>query len=161
MKKINIYSKNKKKFLKLVGFANEVIDILKKLKINPIARGSLAVFIYTKNEQMKVNDIDFLVSEDEFEKVIKELIRKRIRYNYSRKWHVLQIFKPGVKVELDAIHFWQKKLSNNFNYYKFGKSNIKVIGLKDLISTYRKASKTAIRNRAGKLEKYLMLKKLK
>ena len=35
MKKINIYSKNKKKFLKLVGFANEVIDILKKLKINP------------------------------------------------------------------------------------------------------------------------------
>jgi len=98
MEKITIYPKNKKKFLKLLDFADEILKICKKFKIIPMVYGSLAVFIYTKNKNLKINDIDFLIRENDIKKIISNLEKKKFKYKYSKKWHVLQIFKNRLKI---------------------------------------------------------------
>ncbi len=161
MKIINIYPKNKEKFIQLIDFCRKILNICKKLKIKPLAYGSLAIFAYTKNKEISVNDIDFLISEANFKKIISELIKKKIKYKYSIKWHVLQILKDSLKIEMDSIEFWQKDLSNNFNDFNINGLNIKVISLNNLINIYKKLSKISKKNPEEKHKKYLMLQKIK
>ncbi len=46
---------------------------------------------------MKVNNIDLLVKEEDFSKLIEALKEESIKFNYDKKWHVLQIFKDTLK----------------------------------------------------------------
>jgi len=161
MKQINIYPKNKKKFIKLVKFSKLIIELCKKLKITPIAYGGLAVFIYTKNEKMNVNDIDFLAYENDIKKIIPILKNKKIKYKYSKKWHVLQIFENNLKVEIDSIDFWQKNPNKRYKKFKINGLEIRVVNLKNLIKLYKRASKTSMNKPLQYYKKYLMLKNLK
>lgn len=161
MKIINIYPQNKEKFIQLISFTKEILDICKKLDIRPVAYGSLAIFAYTKNKKISVNDIDFLIPQNNFKKIIPELIKKKIKYRYSTKWYVLQIFKGNLKIEMDSVEFWQKDLSNKFNDFNFNGLNIRVISLNNLINIYKKLSEISKKKSEEKRKKYLMLKKIK
>lgn len=140
MLEIKKFSKNEKEFLKLKNFCKKIIIICKKEKIDLILYGSLAFFIYTKNDKIEINDIDFLVKEKNFKKIIKLLELKKINYNYDKKWHVLQIFKEGLKIELDSIDFWKINTKKNIGLNFFGQK-IKILDLNNLKKVYKKASK--------------------
>ena len=161
MKKISVYPKNKKKFLRLLKFAKEILDICRKVNVNPVVYGSLACFIYSKDKNMAVNDFDFLIPKNSFDKIIHLLNENKIIYHYSVKWHTIQIFNKNLKVELDSIEYWQKNLSNKFEYLNLNGLKIKIISLNDLTKIYRKLAKIGRTNRKKKIEKYLMLKNLK
>lgn len=161
MEKKNIYPKNKRKFIRLMKFGKEIVDICKRAGINPIVYGSLAFFYYTKKKDIKVNDIDFLIPEDSFDKIIEILKKKKIKYVYSPEWHTLQIFKGDLKIELDSTDFWQKDLPKNFKRFNFNNLEIRAVALKSLIKIYKKASEVSKDNPEGNRKKYEMLKKLK
>src|ERR1041384_2382194 len=95
------YPKNKEKFIRLLEFFKEILDLCHALNIAPILDGSLAVFAYTRDHEMNVNDVDLSSPESEFPKVSQALEAKGISYKL-REWHVLQILKDDLKVELGS-----------------------------------------------------------
>ena len=126
MKKIKIYPANKKYFIKLKEFAKEILELCKKIGVKPIAYGSLVFFGYAKDKKININDIDFLILENTFEKIIKALKKRKIKYNYSEEWHTLQVFNKDLKIEFDSMDFWQKDLPHDVEV--FGKPRTLVRG---------------------------------
>src|SRR3989344_783686 len=118
------YPKNKKQFLELKIFASEILEICDKIKVKPILYGSFMIFQYTKNKNLKVNDIDFYIREKDFEKLSKALKNKKINFEYPKKWHTLQASKGKLKIEFDSIDFWNKA-KKEFIEIDFGGRKIK------------------------------------
>lgn len=158
MKTISMYSNNKKHFLNLLNFYKQ---LKRKLKITPILYGSLAYFIYTKDNKIKIHDLDFLIRENTFNKIIPILKKHNIKYNYSKEYHTLQVLKNNLKIEFDSIDFWQRNLSMKSNNIKINNTSLKVINLKSLTNIYKKASKVSKDNPKGNRKKYLKLKIIK
>ena len=153
----SIYPKNKQKFIRLEEFCKEIIDICNKLNAEPILYGSLAIFAYKKDKTLNVNDIDLLIPESLFNKIIPILKKGKIRHNYSKKWHTLQIFKNNLKIELDSIEFWQKRLPKTPQYFNFGEFKIRIVSLNTLKKIYKKASEVSKDNPEGNRKKFEML----
>ncbi len=161
MKHLKIYPANKEHFIKLKEFAIEIIDMCEKIGIKLIAYGSLVFFGYTKNKKINVNDVDFLIPENAFKKIIKVLDKNKIKYNYSKEWHTLQVFKGKLKIELDSRDFWQKDLPNDFEYFSFDGFVVKAVSLNSLKEIYKKASEVSKDNPHGNLRKYEVLNRMK
>ncbi len=75
---LGLFPKNKDKFVRLIQFFKEILDICNDLNITPALDGSLAVFAYTENQDMNVNDIDLSCSETEFSRIINVLEERTI-----------------------------------------------------------------------------------
>ena len=144
---LNCFPKNKDRFLRLIEFFKEVLDICNDLGILPVLIGSLAVFAYTENEEMNVNDIDLACSESEFPKIISRLEERSISYKL-KEWHVIQILKGDLKVELDSIEYWYKDLSMICETLQIDNHKIKMLGLQSLREFYRQG----MIDRADKIE---------
>ena len=165
---LNHFPKNKDKFIRLIEFFKEVLEICNDLKIAPVLDGSLAVFAYTKNQEMSVNDVDLSCSETEFPKIISALEEKRINYRV-REWHVIQVLKDDLKIELGSTEYWYKDLPTDRETLQIDDYKITMLGLNSLRAFYRQA----IEDRAKKTDvnekikyealkaKYEMLEKVK
>jgi len=138
MKKIKVYPSNKEFFVRSKAFCEQVLDICNKVGITPVAWGGLAYFGYTKDENTVIKDIDLLIPEDSFEKIIRVLEKKKIRYKYSAKWHTLQMFKNDLKIDLDSMDYWYKG-PRDFKDFDFDGLRVKTLGLEGLMSVYEKA----------------------
>ena len=165
---LNHFPKNKDKFIRLIEFFKEVLEICNDLKIAPVLDGSLAVFAYTKNQEMSVNDVDLSCSETEFPKIISALEEKRINYRV-REWHVIQVLKDDLKIELGSTEYWYKDLPTDRETLQIDDYKIIMLGLNSLRAFYRqamedRAKKTDV-NEKIKYEalkaKYEMLEKVK
>lgn len=150
---IDVYPRNKIKYVGLIKFFRNVISICEKSKIKLILYGSLAIFSYTKNKTMKINDIDFLVKEKDLEELISIFKLSKIKYKYSRKWHVIQIFNNKLKIEFDSIDFWQKDLDLRTNKLKFKGFKTNVLNKKSLEKVYLKAIKQSKNNKRKNKER--------
>jgi len=160
MPSINNFPTNKEQFIRLTNFCKEIIDICNELKINPIVYGSLAVFAYTKEQKMKVNDIDMLILEKDFAKIIKVLMERKIQYNHDKRWHVLQILKDDLKIEFDSIDFWQKDLPQDFQELSFDGIHVRILSLNTLKKIYKKAYEVSKDNPEGNKKKFEALNKI-
>ena len=134
---LDYFPKNKDKYLRLIEFCKDVLDICSVLGIFPIVDGSLAVFAYTKNQDLQVNDIDLACSETEFPKIVSALEARGISYKY-KEWHVLQILKDDLKVELDSIEYWYKDLSMVFETLQIDHHRVNMLDLNSLKEFYRR-----------------------
>lgn len=151
---INHYPKNKGRFIKLIEFCKEVLDICNSLGISPVLNGSLAIFAYTKNQVMNVDDVDLACSETDFPKIISALEERRISYRL-KEWHVLQILRDDLKVDLDSLEYWYKDLQiDNYEIY--------ILGLDSLKEFYRQGMKDrAIKTDQDEKTKYEALCRVK
>ena len=131
------FPKNKDKFQRVIEFCKEVLDICSDLDISLILNGSLAVFAYTKNQDMNVEDVDLACSETEFPKIISALEERGISYKL-KEWHVLQVWKDDRKVELDSIEYWYKGLSMVAETLQIGEYKINMLDLNSLKEFYRR-----------------------
>jgi len=150
---LNHFPKNKDKFVRLIEFLKEILDICNNLGISPILDGSLAVFAYTENQELNVNDVDLSCSEMEFPKIISALEDRGISYK-SREFHVLQILKDGLKVELDSIEYWYKDLPMVYEILQIDDYMVKMLSLHSLKEFYRQGMKA----RAHKTEEIEKIK---
>ena len=161
MLQITIFPSNKDFFVRLLDFCKEVINICDEKKVEPILYGSLAVLIYTENSKMNVNDIDMLIREKDFAKIIKVLKERKIKYNHDEKWHVLQVLKDDLKIEFDSIDFWQRELPQDFKEVNLCEKRMKILSLRTLKKIYEKASEISQDNPSGNKKKFEELSKIK
>lgn len=161
IKKIKEYPKNKEHYLKLIEFGKEICSICNELGFEPISYGSLMFFAYTGNKFTPINDLDFLVPGTYFSKIVYVFKKKGIRVNYIPKWHIVQVFKGDLKIELDSIDFWQKGLSKEYTEFDFNGLIVKGVSLRSLIKVYKQASEVSTDNPEGNRRKYEILKKVK
>jgi len=131
---------NADRFKDLMHFARVVLKICEEAGIRPIAYGSLVFFGYTQDDQLTVDDIDLLVPEKFFETIMKLLAKSSIEYTYSKKWHSILISQDDLKIEIDAIEFWQKDLPDDFEELRFGEVTFKAVSLKSLKTIYWNSS---------------------
>lgn len=143
MLSIKDFPSNKDLFIKLINFCKEILLVCKEQGVEPVVYGSLAVFVYTKNLKMKVNDIDMLVKEEDFSKIIGALKENGIKFKYDKKWHVLQVLSDNLKIEFDSVDFWQKDLPRDFKELDFYGLTVKILGLDVLKEVYKKASEVS------------------
>jgi len=145
MIKLVHFPKNKDKFLRLIEFFREVLDICSDLSIPLVLNGSLAVFAYTENQDMYINDIDLFCSETEFPRIMTVLEERNIDYKL-REWHVLQILKDDLKIELDSMEYWYKDLPMDYETLQIDNCQITVLSLDSLREFYRQG----VKDRVGK-----------
>jgi len=139
---IKTHPKNKKYFIRLKQFAQQVLDACKELKITPIVWGGLAYFAYTKDRLTVIHDIDFLVPDNAIKKIMKRLKEKGIKCNCLADWHSLVVSKKDLRIEFDPIK-WYHKGPKKFREFDFNGLRVKVIGLDSLIKMYKRASKVS------------------
>jgi hypothetical protein len=131
------FPRNQEQFVKLIEFFKEALDICGELNIPPMLNGSLAVFAYTANPEMDVNDVDLACSEAEFPRIIAVLEERGIAYKL-REWHVLQILSGDLKVELDSVEYWYKGLPMDCETLQVDNYQINMLGLNGLMECYRR-----------------------
>jgi hypothetical protein len=102
--------KNRAHFSRLLEFCKEILSVCNDLGIAPILSGSLAVFAYTRNQAIRVNDIDLACSERDFPRLSRALGERGIAYEL-KAWHVLQARRDDLKVEFDSLEYWMAGLS--------------------------------------------------
>ena len=152
------FPKNKDKFTRLIEFFKEVLDICDELNIAPVLNGSLAVFIYTGNQEMNVNDVDLSCSEMDFPRIISALEARGIEYEL-REWHALQILKDDLKVELDSVEYWYKDLSMDRATLQVDNYKVNMLTLSSLKEFYQQGMKDrAVKTDVNEKMKYEALK---
>jgi len=149
----------------LIEFLTEVLKVLDELGITPFLSGSLAVYYYTREPNISVKDIDLACSERYFEKIIEVL--EELEFDYKlRDWHVLQICKKGLKIELDSIEYWYQRIPTTGKSLKICENEVKILSLESLIEFYEmgmndKAGKSHQKKKYEDLRrKYQLLKEL-
>ncbi len=165
---MKIYPKNKDFFKELIPFAKNIIRICKDSGIKPVIYGSFAHFYYTKDEGMKVNDIDILFSKRDLQKLMRILENKKIKFIRCSQDDYSMIIKKGkLKVELDGVGTGYKTLKetslskNIFNKIDFYGIKVRMITLEQLEEmypvAYREANKTKkkVGRRIKHFEKFL------
>ena len=160
MEKISIYPRNKAKYLRLLAFCKEILVICKELGVTPVAWGGIAYFAYTKDKNVTLHDIDFLVPERYIPKVIDVLKKKRMRYHYNSYWQELRIFHKGLRVELDPMETYLKG-RQDLKEFQFGSVHLKVLGLDSLKGVYKHAAKVSHDKPEQHLKRWKQLNALK
>ena len=148
---LNHFPKDKDRFLRLIEFCKEVLKICNDLGISPILNGSLAVFAYTGSEDINVNDVDLACLETEFPKIITALQERSISYKL-KEWHVLQILRDDLKIELDSMEYWYKNLPMEYETLQLGSYKINMLSLNSLKEFYRQGLKDRV-NKTDENEK--------
>lgn len=160
------YPKNKEYFKRLVSFSKKIISILQENKIKPVIYGSFAHFYYTKDEGMKINDIDLMVHKKDLPKTVEMLKKHKIKHKYVPEYSTIIIKQEGLKVEIDSIGRGYGKLNDKNLLTKtkkidfYGK-DVKIITLKQLEDIYGVAynrtedNKIKIGKRIKHLESFL------
>jgi len=164
-----IYPKNKQYFKELIPFTKQILLICKTNKISTVIYGSFAHFYHTKDEGMKVNDIDIIIPREGLKKLIKLLKKNKIKFiRCSPNDYSLIIKKGKLKLELDEVGTGYKTIKEKTLFKKQGHDKIDFYGvetgllsLKDLIEMYPIAydrsteDKARIKKKIKHLEKFL------
>lgn len=137
MQRLAGFPKNRDRFVRLIDFLKRILAICDDLGIEPVLSGSLAVFAYSGNQEMKINDIDLSCSEADFARLMKVLDEKGIEHKL-REWHVLQILDDDLKVEFDSAEYWFKDLEIGSETLQFGKYSLKMVDFNSLRELYRR-----------------------
>lgn len=108
--------------------------------------GSFAHFYWTKDENLKVRDIDFYIKEKDYPILIKILNENKIYNKYNSEWHVMSVKDRKLTLEFDSIDFWYKKdkggpIKKDFHNINFYGIKTKVLGIKGLEKLYIAALK--------------------
>lgn len=128
---------NREHFSRLIEFCKEVVDVCQALDIEPVLSGSLAVFGYTRDRTMSVNDIDLACSEVEFPRLSRALEARGIA-RAVREWHVLQARQGDLKVEFDSMEHWMANLPEEYDVLTVDECVFKVVSLAGLKELYRR-----------------------
>ena len=167
MLKINKLPKNKDKFVRLIDFLIEVLNVCKDINVQPVLDGSLAVFLYTKNKDIVVNDIDLSYPEKDYPRIESALIKSGFNAKIQ-EWHVLQVRKDDLKVEFSDTDYWYPGVPiEHQEYLVVGEHKLKILKLDSLISFYEIGLKNLKLDEEKQQKyqevktKYEMLKKVK
>jgi hypothetical protein len=129
--------RNKEKYGRLLAYFKEVLEVCRGVGVDPIVDGSLVVFAYTKNHDIDVNDIDLACPEGAFPRIAAALFARGTNYRL-REWHVLQVLKDDLRVELGSIEYWYRDLPIECGTLQLGDRIVRILGLSSLKTLYQR-----------------------
>lgn len=157
-----LYPKNKEHFKKLLPFAKKILSLLKKSKIDFVIYSSYATFFHTKDKNLRVHDLDILIKDKDYPKIMAVLRKKHIRFKFMPEWDTLEIKKEGLKIDIDRMGKGCKNILKGKIPEKTIKSNfygvpVKIVTIRDLYETYCRGYRLSVedREKIGKKIKYL------
>lgn len=113
MQKAKITSTNSEHLTNLITFAGELFELCRKLESKPIVYGSLAYTYHTSDSSVAINDIDLLVPETIFPKLV-ELLDQSPEFTYElTTYHSLKVFKNDLKISFDGIEHYLAGLDHD------------------------------------------------
>ncbi|MDD3647416.1 MAG: hypothetical protein PHS44_02850 [Candidatus Dojkabacteria bacterium] len=134
--KLTIYPKNKNKVHQLIKFLSEILNICKSVNVAPILDSSLAVFLYTKDRTIKVNDIDLNCPGRYFPKILKALRKSGIKSKIKN--HTIRCTKGNLKIEFGDPDYWYPEVPiESDEILEIDNHKIRVLKLDSLILFYR------------------------
>ncbi len=140
METLDIQPINQKYFNELLFWGNEVDKLCRQNNIQPIVYGSLAYIFYTHDKGVAINDIDFLVPEDSFLKII-ELVKTIPETScQTTDWHSVIFFKDGYKIECDGIEYYLKNIDFQVITATINGKEFELIDKEALKSVYHQGS---------------------
>jgi hypothetical protein len=137
--------RNKEKYGRLLAYFKEVLEVCRGVGVDPIVDGSLAVFAYTKNHDIDVNDIDLACPEEDFPRIAAALCDRGTNYRL-REWHVLQVQKDDLRVELGLIEYWYRDLPIECGTLQLGDRIVRILGLSGLKTLYQRGLDNTAKN---------------
>lgn len=130
------------------GASKELLDhaiaFMKELKnsnINFVVYGSLACVFYReiKLDQILCNDVDLLVSEKDFDKVV-EILRDRESTCFEvTEENSITILVDSHQIEIDSYEFYLKGLTVGIVGCNIDNMRVNILERKSLIETYKRA----------------------
>jgi hypothetical protein len=162
IKKINVLPKNKGHFKKLITFARRIFLILKENKVDFVVYSSYATFFHTKDEKLEVHDIDVLIADKDYPKIIEALKRRKVKFKFLPEWDTLEVKEGRLKIDIDRMGKGCKGikkggLPNKTISTDFYGIPAKLVTIQDLYATYYRGYKLATEDKIklGKKIKYL------
>jgi hypothetical protein len=139
-------------------FFKRILRICNNIDISPVLVGSFAVFVYTGNRAINVNDVDLTCSEADFPKIAKTLEAERIEYEL-KEWHVLQVLEGDLKVEFGSAEYWLQRIQKDYETLIIDGFEIKILGRNSLKAFYQEGmAENAAKNKESSKIKYKDLK---
>ncbi|MDO8528851.1 MAG: hypothetical protein Q7S06_03090 [Nanoarchaeota archaeon] len=154
------FPKNKSVFLNLISFYQELSKEFENDSIKLVVYGSLAYFVFTRDKTIEVKDIDLIVEEKYFKRIISILKNHKIDYKYSKKWHVIKAYREKLKIDFDSKEYWHKNLPLKTRLFSFNGVKINCLSLNLLTDVYKKAYENARDKKKEYKIKYNNLKRL-
>lgn len=124
----------------LLSFGQEFIDLCGSLNITPILYGSLACSAHLKDYSLPVNDIDFLVKEADFAKIIKASRKIHGLRFQPTDYHSIKFYRGELKVAFDAIEHYLKDIKLETERTTINGHSFEILGLEPLKEAYRRAA---------------------
>jgi hypothetical protein len=156
--RLDRFPRDDERLARLLDFAEEVVGICNELGIQPMLSGSLAVLAYTRNENIRVNDIDLSCKENDFAKITGLLTIRGTAYNL-KEWHVLQVSRDDLKIEFDAQEYWMSDMPEEHELLCIEDLELKMVSLDYLRRLYQRGlDDTAAKDDENSRKKHEALK---
>lgn len=133
----HVHPHNPRHVTRLLAFAREILAICHTLEITPILSGSLAVFAYTQDSTLCVNDLDLACSESDFPRLGRALESHGTTVVY-KPWHVLQARRDELKIEFDAVEYWMADLPVEVETLRVAGCTFEMVSLPALRELYKR-----------------------
>ncbi|MBD3363076.1 hypothetical protein GF362_05130 [Candidatus Dojkabacteria bacterium] len=126
----------------------EISNKLSLKDIKYLLYGSVAYFLYTRDEQAEINDIDIIVKEKDFDKIMEIFDNFELPYKFFRTKHNLHANHLNIKmndgkpfdISFDSFEYYFKDHGIRMGRLKkfiISETEIKTVILEDLIKIYK------------------------
>jgi hypothetical protein len=165
MKKRVLYPKNKFHFKKLVPFAKKIFSLLNKSKIKSVIYSSYATFYHAKDENLEVHDIDLLIADKDYPKIMELLRKNKIEFKFMPEWDTLEIKEGKLKFDIDRMgeggckNIKEGGLPSKTIKIDFYGTQVRIVTPEDLYDTYYRGYIRTTEDKEKLKEKLNYLKK--
>lgn len=128
--------------IKLLTFGDELTKGCEKINIHPVVYGSLAYLFYTQNHDAHINDIDLLISKENFQKIIS-LIQSKPNLRYEETtYNSIKVFKDDIKISFDSNEDYLKNIDFKTQEVKIGDYPFLIVDKETLQEVYKRGAET-------------------
>jgi len=147
-------------YKKLLKFGEVIFNICNKVNVSPVIYGSLACFYHTKNENMKVNDLDLLVPENSFPDFINQLKNHKELTYEKMQYPSIVVHSDDLKIDLDSIEKYLFPRSASTESTKIDGISYNILNPDSLIDIYQEAVDRMPRTKEFDKQRELYLNKI-
>jgi len=160
VKEIAYTANNQNDFSRLLAFAQVLFSMCSELNVQPVVYGSLAYAFYTKDEKININDIDLLVPEASFPRIVAAVKTNPSVTYEETTYHSLKLFRDGVKISFDSIEEYYRDLPCNFMEGKINGIAFRLVPQEALKEVYKRGAETIPMKKEQYMAKLNTLKQL-
>lgn len=126
----------------LLPYGKDFVSYCEQIDLFPIVYGSLAYIFYSNDNDIAINDIDFLIPKDRFQDLI-ELVKKHSDLRYEETtYNSIKVFRDNLKISFDSIEDYLKDIDFKTEKVEVGGHTFELVDKDTLKEVYRRGAET-------------------